>query len=140
MRRISFNVLFFIKKTKLLKNGEASVCMRITVDGQRVETNIRKSVDPGSWNQAKECVRGKSRKANELNSYIEEAKIKLHSIFTELEEQGSTITARILQEKFFGLNILKEQPKTLLATIQEHNDQCRALIPPIRDKQGLFLS
>src|SRR3712207_7395628 len=46
-----------------------------------------------------------------------EAKIKLHSIFTELEEQGSTITARILQEKFFGLNILKEQPKTLLATI-----------------------
>ena len=128
MRRISFNVLFFIKKTKLLKNGEASVCMRITVDGQRVETNIRKSVDPSSWNQAKECVRGKSRKANELNSYIEEAKIKLHSIFTELEEQGSTITARILQEKFFGLNILKEQPKTLLATIQGHNDQCRALI------------
>ena len=128
MRRISFNVLFFIKKTKLLKNGEASVCMRITVDGQRVETNIRKSVDPSSWNQAKECVRGKSRKANELNSYIEEAKIKLHSIFTELEEQGSTITARILQEKFFGLNILKEEPKTLLATIQEHNDQCRALI------------
>ena len=60
MRRISFNVLFFIKKTKLLKNGEASVCMRITVDGQRVETNIRKSVDPSSWNQAKECVRGKS--------------------------------------------------------------------------------
>lgn len=128
MRRISFNVLFFIKKTKLLKNGEASGCMGITVDGQRVETNIRKSVDPSSWNQAKECVRGKSRKANELNSYIEEAKIKLHSIFTELEEQGSTITARILQEKFFGLNILKEQPKTLLATIQEHNDQCRALI------------
>ena len=28
MRRDSFNVLFFIKKTKLLKNGEASVCMR----------------------------------------------------------------------------------------------------------------
>ena len=42
MRRDSFNVLFFIKKTKLLKNGEASVCMRITVNGARVETNIRK--------------------------------------------------------------------------------------------------
>lgn len=37
MRRTSFNVFFFIKKTKLLKNGEASVCIRITVDGQRVE-------------------------------------------------------------------------------------------------------
>lgn len=44
MRRDSFNVLFFIKKTKLLKNGEASVCMRITVNGARVETNIRKAL------------------------------------------------------------------------------------------------
>ena len=48
MRRDSFNVLFFIKKTKLLKNGEASVCMRITVNGARVETNIRKSIEPVS--------------------------------------------------------------------------------------------
>lgn len=67
MRRDSFNVLFFIKKTKLLKNGEASVCMRITVNGARVETNIRKSIEPVSWNQAKECARGKSRKSTELN-------------------------------------------------------------------------
>ena len=37
MKRDSFNVLFFIKKAKLLKNGEASVCMRITVNGARVE-------------------------------------------------------------------------------------------------------
>lgn len=29
MKRSSFNVLFFLKKTKLLKNGEASVCMQI---------------------------------------------------------------------------------------------------------------
>ena len=71
MRRDSFNVLFFIKKTKLLKNGEASVCMRITVNGARVETNIRKSIEPVSWNQAKECARGKSRKSTELNNYIE---------------------------------------------------------------------
>ena len=60
MRRDSFNVLFFIKKTKLLKNGEASVCMRITVNGVRVETNIRKSIEPVSWNQAKECARAKA--------------------------------------------------------------------------------
>lgn len=44
MKRSSFNVLFFLKKTKLLKNGEASVCMRITVDGTRVENNIRKAL------------------------------------------------------------------------------------------------
>ena len=101
MRRISFNVLFFIKKTKLLKNGEASVCMRITVDGQRVETNIRKSVDPSSWNQAKECVRGKSRKANELNSYIEEAKINLYRVRRTREHNNRSYSSRkILRLKY----------------------------------------
>ncbi len=109
MRRDSFNVLFFIKKTKLLKNGEASVCMRITVNGARVETNIRKSIEPVSWNQAKECARGKSRKSTELNNYIEESRIKLHRIYTQLEENGELITARILQEKFFGVDKKVEQ-------------------------------
>lgn len=33
MERKTFSVLFFIKKSKLLKNGEAPVCMRITVNG-----------------------------------------------------------------------------------------------------------
>lgn len=100
MKRNSFNVLFFLKKTKLLKNGEASVCMRITVDGTRVENNIRKSIDPSLWSQAKESARGKSRKSCDLNAYIENARIKLHQIFCELEEQNQPITARLLQEIF----------------------------------------
>lgn len=128
MTRDSFNVLFFIKKAKLLKNGEASVCMRITVNGARVENNIRKSIEPALWNQAKECAKGKSRKSCDLNAYIEDARIKLHQTFKELEEQGLFITARLLQEKFFGQDQAPEVVRTLIQTIQEHNDQCRELV------------
>lgn len=128
MKRSSFNVLFFLKKTKLLKNGEASVCMRITVDGTRVENNIRKSIDPSLWSQAKESARGKSRKSCDLNAYIENARIKLHQIFCELEEQNQPITARLLQEIFFGQDKEPEAVRTLIGTMQEHNDQCRALV------------
>lgn len=127
MKRDSFRVLFFLKKTKLLKNGEASVCMRITVNGTRVENNIRKSIDPALWSQAKETARGKSRRACDLNTYIEEARIRLYQIFCELEQQNRPVTAHLLQELFFG----QEKPKevrTLLGTMQEHNDQCRALV------------
>ena len=128
MKRNSFNVLFFIKKAKLLKNGEASVCMRITVNGVRVETNIRKSIEPSLWNQAKECAKGKSRKSCDLNAYIENARIKLHQIFCEQEKQNQPITARLLQEKFFGQDKEPEEVRTLIGTIREHNNQCRALV------------
>lgn len=127
MKRDSFRVLFFLKKTRLLKNGEASVCMRITVNGTRVENNIRKSIDPALWSQAKETARGKSRRACDLNTYIEEARIKLYQIFCELEQQNRPVTARLLQELFFGQE-KPEEVRTLLGTMQEHNDQCRALV------------
>lgn len=128
MKRNSFNVLFYLKKAKLLKSGEASVCMRITVNGARVENNIRKSIDPALWNQPKECAKGKSRKACDLNAYIEDARIKLHQLFNEMEEQGQLITARILQERFFGQDKEPEAVRTIIGTMQEHNDQCRALV------------
>lgn len=127
MKRDSFRVLFFLKKTRLLKNGEASVCMRITVNGTRVENNIRKSIDPALWSQAKEMTRGKSRRACDLNTYIEEARIKLYQIFCELEQQNRPVTAHLLQELFFGQE-KPEEVRTLLGTMQEHNDQCRALV------------
>lgn len=128
MKRNSFNVLFFIKKAKLLKNGEASVCMRITVNGARVENNIRRSIEPALWNQAKECAKGKSRKSCDLNAYIENARIRLHQIFNELENEGHPIHARLLQEKFFGQDKAPEAVRTLIGTMQEHNDQCRELV------------
>lgn len=33
MKQGTMNILFFILKTKLLKNGEAPILMRITIDG-----------------------------------------------------------------------------------------------------------
>ncbi len=69
-RRTTFSVLFYIKKQKLLKNGEAPICMRITVNKQKAEIMIKRSVPVELWNQAKECSKGKDRAATELNYYI----------------------------------------------------------------------
>ena len=45
MQRNDFTVLFFLKKSKLLKNGEAPICMRITINGKRAEVQIKRSID-----------------------------------------------------------------------------------------------
>ena len=69
-RRNNLNVLFYIKRQKLLKNGEAPICMRITVNGSYVEIMIRRSIPVSLWNQSKEGSKGKDRNAAELNYYI----------------------------------------------------------------------
>ena len=126
MRRNSFGVLFFLKKNQLLKSGDAPVSMRITVNGQREEIRTKKSINPSLWNQAKECSRGRDRKSHDLNNYIESAQIRLSQLFNEMEQNGKTITAKILRNKFLGMD--DEDRKTLIAFFNEHNEQCRKLI------------
>lgn len=119
---------FFLKKTKLLKNGEASVAMRITVDGQRVENNIRKSILPSLWDQSKERAKGTSASAVDLNRFIEEARIRVHQIVTELQQDGAEINPLIVQQRFYGVGQVRKQERTILQVIQEHNDEAKKLI------------
>ena len=52
MKQGTMNILFFILKTKLLKNGEAPILMRITIDGHYEEARIQRSVLPKQWDSA----------------------------------------------------------------------------------------
>ena len=42
MERTTFCLLFYIRRTKLNRNGEAPIMMRITVNGVRVDASVKK--------------------------------------------------------------------------------------------------
>ena len=125
MERNYFSILFFIKKTKLLKNGEAPICLRITVNGKRAEIQIKRSVEVKKWNNTKECAIGKDSKTLELNHYLETVRTRVLRIHRELEQDNKPITAEILKQRYYGEN---ETPKMLLEVFKEHNQKCHALI------------
>lgn len=125
MVRKTFNVLFFLKKSKLLKNGEAPVCMRITVNGCIADISVKRGCPVNSWNQAKECSRGKDRMSVELNRYLEDIRSRLHQIYRELETAGRNITLEVVKNLYYGVD---EEKKTLLQVFREHNEQIRKLI------------
>lgn len=125
MKRASFSVLFFIKKTKLLKNGEAPIRLRITVNSISSELQIRRSVSPQQWSQAKECSTGRNKAAIELNEYIRMLKLRILTIQRELEEEGAVYTARLIMDKLYHC---EEGRHTILKVFRKHNDDCRKLI------------
>lgn len=53
MERKRFSVLFFIKRSKLLKNGEAPVRVRVTYDRLYVELQLKRSIKVPLWSQKK---------------------------------------------------------------------------------------
>ena len=123
VQRETMNLLFFIKKTKLLRNGEAPICLRITMNKQIAEIRVKRSVSVNQWSQPKECAKGKDRIAGELNSYLNAIRLKIFQIQREIEEEGSPISVNVIVNRYYG----KDQ-KTLLEVFKEHNDQCRELV------------
>lgn len=123
----SFRVAFFLRRN-VLKTGESPVFMRITVNGQRAENNIQKSILPSSWDQPKERAKGTSRTALDLNRFIEKARIKVHQIVSELQQNNEPVNALIVQQHFYGINPNKKAERTILQVIQDHNDEAKKLI------------
>lgn len=123
----SFRVAFFLRRN-VLKTGESPVFMRITVNGQRAENNIQKSILPSLWDQPKERAKGTSRTALDLNRFIEEARIKVHQIVSELQQNNEPVNALIVQQRFYGINPNKKAERTILQVIQDHNDEAEKLI------------
>lgn len=125
--RATFSLVCYLRKSNVLKSGEVPVYMRITVNKQSVLLTMQGSVLLSLWSQAKEKSKGKDKKAQELNRYIDAVKSKVFQIYRELEIDGKPISAQIIKDIFLGNN-KEDEGKTLVEVHTEHNERCRKLI------------
>jgi len=118
-------ILFFIKRTKLTKTGDATIFVRITINKERTEFSLKKHVSPKIWDDKKERTKGKTPAAVEINEFIDQYQRKILSYIDFMLLDNQTVTARIIQEKLVGK---KETRRTILKVFQMHNDNARKLI------------
>lgn len=125
MRRKSFSIFFFLRKKKLLKNGEAPICVRITANHSICDIQIKRSIPIEQWDQTKERSKGRGQDAYELNLYIESIRTRIYQIQRELEIDGKIVNSETIKNKYYGIDT---DNKTLLQAFYEHNTEARTLI------------
>lgn len=123
--RQTFNVLFFVRRTKTVKSGETPIMLRITIAGQLAEVQLKRTVKPEQWNQKKERCTGKDAASLEINRYLESVKLRLFDIHRTMEQEDKLINPYEIKRKFLGLD---NEHKLFFQVFQEHNDKCRELI------------
>ena len=116
MKQGTMNILFFVLKTKLLKNGEAPVLMRITINGSYDDARIQRSVPLNLWNAAKGCSKGRDRASIALNTYIAELHARALEKHKELVLEQAQITPKQILKRVFGKDT---EMRTLLGTMQD---------------------
>ncbi len=118
--------MFFIKRSNLLKNQEAPIFVRITVDGDRAEASIRRSINPADWDSHKESANPDAPFVDELNQYMNQIRYRIYKHHRDLIDRNQPVTAVFLKNAY--LNIDEDRNKLILQVYQEHNDDLRLKI------------
>ena len=125
MKRATFSILYYIKRQRLLKNGEAPICMRVTVNGKHVETSIKRSIKPELWDVSRNKCKGSSDQAKAINDYLDSVRGQLYTHQQTMQERGKAIDAKTLTQAFLGVG---EKQWQLMELFQEHNTNMEQLI------------
>lgn len=125
MERTTFSLLFYIRRTKLNKAGEAPIFMRVTINGQRADASTRRYIAPRLWNTTKGKAIENGRGCRELNLYLDAISANVLRIQREMELEGAPVSAHSVFNRYLG----KDRPErhTLLEVFREHNEKCRKL-------------
>lgn len=127
MVRSSFAILFFIRESRVRKDGTTSIEVVLTVNGERCSFSTGKKVKVISWDKNKQLVKGKDEEATSLNNYLKSVRAKLYEKEAELLDRGFVITAQLLYDAYFDkVACLKE--RSLLSVLEEHNAERKAMV------------
>lgn len=108
-----------------MKDGTVPIYARITLNGQRAEYSLQKSINENQWDNKKGRAKGFSKNDKEINSYLEFVKSNLYLKKRELEEAGRDFSALELKNFYLGVD---RESKTLLEIFKDHNEKCKDLM------------
>ena len=125
MERTTFGLLFYIRRDKTNKKGEAPVFMRLTINGERADASIKRFIEPHAWNSAKGKANEKCRGGKDLTLYLDAISANILRIQRDFELDKKEVSAQIILNRYLG----KEQSDrhTLMEVFRAHNEKCRAL-------------
>jgi len=125
MKRTTFKILFYIQKTRIAKDGQAPILLRVTVNGGRAVISVNLKVNPKNWNAVAGQSIANSRMDIELNARLETIRFRLMQVYRDMEFNNEAITAQNVINKYLGKD---DKPAIMLLDVfREHNDRCHKL-------------
>ncbi|MBD0725510.1 recombinase [Flavobacterium sp. L1I52] len=119
------SILFYVKSSKVSKNGLLPIYQRITINGTRIELSTSKFVEKSKWNTAAGKIKGNSEEARLLNSYLDILKNKAYEIEKWMVNNNQEINAQTFKNKLLGV---EEKQRKLIVIFEDHNKRVKDLI------------
>lgn len=121
----SLHVSFQLKKFRKDEKGQVPIYARLTVNDQRCEFSIKRSVEPEKWISNVGVAKGTTEEIKNLNAHLSTVKLKLLEHYRHLLETNKPITAETIRNAYFGIT---EKNKTIVEVFDYHNSQVKELL------------
>jgi integrase/recombinase XerD len=100
--QVSFSILLWIKKNRI-KNGRATIYVRVTINGQRLEISTQRETSVIEWDTKCQSVRARSSESKAINFDIATIKAKILSCRSKLEARNVLVTTDSLKNESMEL-------------------------------------
>lgn len=117
--RNTLKILFFIKRSALLRNGTAPIMCRITINGIRTQLSTQLSISPASWDVSQNRAIGRSAEMIRVNRALDAIYERLETCYYELLHNHPVVTPDMLRTRYYEGD---RQSETLLGYFHRHNE------------------
>lgn len=115
----TFSILFWVYASRV-KNNQANLYVRISLDSRRVNISLKSKVPFDLWDPSTQRVDGNSKQAREANNLISVTRTKIFQNYQDLRFQNKKVTADLLKSNFLGEG---PRDKTLLDILEYHKQK-----------------
>lgn len=122
--QIGNNIVLHQNK-KLLKDGTASIFVRVTFGRLSAEVATGKSVLPSQWVATKGRAKGNTLKIKQGNAFLDQMEYTLHDLTLQIQREGKQESAKEILNRYKNHSV----PKIgILALYAEHNQKQKELV------------
>ncbi|MCR8667456.1 site-specific integrase [Aestuariibaculum sp. M13] len=120
----TFGVLFWLKLANV-KNGEAPLYARITVNGKRAELSLKKRINVTNWDSKKCRFKGLSEEAKLVNNFLKSVNGQLFTIYQDLCRDKKFVSANLIKNNYLGID---NENYRLSDIIEYHNTHMKSTL------------
>ena len=133
--RNTFKILFYIKRNALLRNGNAPIMARITVNGERTQLTTNHSVKPQKWDSVRGRVRGRSDEARQINLHLSMMYSRLMRCYDRLISTAEPPTPYRIKDMYLGGNAARQM---LLQFFSDYLNEFKTMVGVTRSRSSYY--
>jgi len=116
----SFGIHFWLKRSKQQKDGHIPIYSRISVNGDRKDFSLRRSILDKHWCSQTGRALPKTNISKTLNPHLDEVATEVKECYESFVKTREFVSALRVKMRFLGL---EGEVETLLDFIKHHRDE-----------------